>query len=60
MKVEKIDAFFQDALKSMKSRQEKIFFSTILLVIRGVGVNSKNQEIMPEFLGEKSANNTDK
>ena len=38
----------------------KILLFTIIIVFRGIGVTSKEQEIMPEFLGEKSSNNTDK
>jgi sugar transferase EpsL len=30
----------------------KILFLTVLLVFRGIGISSKDQEIMPEFMGE--------
>tara|TARA_Y100000741_G_C18229065_1_gene549063 strand:- start:288 stop:896 length:609 start_codon:yes stop_codon:yes gene_type:complete len=32
----------------------KIIFSTIILVIKGIGVGAKDQEIMPEFMGKKN------
>ena len=39
----------------------KIIFQTIILVIRGVGVTSKDHEIMPEFMGKKKISlNTNK
>ena len=32
----------------------KIIFSTVIIVIKGIGVRAKDQEIMPEFMGEKN------
>jgi lipopolysaccharide/colanic/teichoic acid biosynthesis glycosyltransferase len=38
----------------------KILLFTIIIVFRGIGVTSKDQEIMPEFLGETTSNKTEK